>query len=221
MRTLPFDVEAVFQRVAAAVEPYPQAALFELRQLGFGSLWEQLVACIISIRTRDETTLPVAQALFARARTAAATLALPRAELEVLIRPSTFSERKAGQIRLIAEQVVREHNGDLPCDREVLLGFGGVGPKCANLALGIACGEPLVSVDVHVHRVTYRWGYVTATTPQAATGELEAKLPRHLRIDINRLLVPFGKHVCTGRAPRCSVCPVLPWCAQVGVTTHR
>lgn len=221
MSPLPFDVEAVFSRLEAAIEPYPKAALFALQEEGFGSLWEQLVACIISIRTRDETTLPVAKALFARARTPAETLALPVEELEQLIHPCTFSERKTGQIRAIADRVVGEHGGTLPCDRAVLLGFGGVGPKCANLALGIACGTPRVSVDVHVHRVTYRWGYVSAATPEAATEELESKLPRDLRVDINRLLVPFGKHICTGRAPHCSTCPVLAWCAQVGVTTHR
>lgn len=221
MRTLSFDIEAVLREIERAVEPYPKAALFELAQQGHASLWEQLVACIISIRTRDETTLPVAQALFARARTAAETRALPFEELERLIHPCTFSDRKAAQILTIAERVVEHHAGDLPCDRHLLLGFGGVGPKCANLALGIACGEALVSVDVHVHRVTHRWGYVSATTPEAATAELEAKLPHHLRVDINRLLVPFGKHICTGRAPHCSTCPVLARCAQVGVTTHR
>jgi endonuclease-3 len=101
------------------------------------------------------------------------------------------------------------------------MSFAGVGPKCANLALGIACEEPFISVDVHVHRVTNRWGYIEASTPEKAMIALEAKLPRRYWIEINQLLVPFGKHVCTGQRPKCSVCPVLDMCRQVGVTSHR
>jgi endonuclease-3 len=103
----------------------------------------------------------------------------------------------------------------------VLLEFSGVGPKCANLTLGIACRQPRISVDIHVHRVTNRWGYATASTPEGTLAVLEEKLPERHRVEINRLLVPFGKHICTGQLPRCSTCPVLDMCQQVGVTRHR
>jgi endonuclease-3 len=103
----------------------------------------------------------------------------------------------------------------------VLLSVHGVGPKCANLALGIACNLPLVGVDVHVHRVTNRWGYVDTATPEKTMAALQEKLPRAYWVEINALLVPFGKHVCTGAAPKCSTCPLLDMCRQVGVTTHR
>jgi endonuclease-3 len=76
-------------------------------------------------------------------------------------------------------------------------------------------------VDIHVHRVTNRWGYVAALTPEKTMAALEAKLPKRYWIEINRLLVPFGKHICTGNLPRCSTCPVLDMCQQVGVTAHR
>ena len=87
--------------------------------------------------------------------------------------------------------------------------------------LGIACGAPFISVDVHVHRVTARWGYVQAATPEKALPALETKLPPPYWIEINRLLVPFGKHICTGKLPHCSTCPVLDMCEQRGVTAHR
>jgi endonuclease III len=103
----------------------------------------------------------------------------------------------------------------------VLTSFRGVGPKCAHLALGVACGQPHISVDVHVWRVVNRWGYVQAPTPEATMVALQAVLPRRYWIEINRLLVPFGKHICTGVRPRCSTCPVLEYCRQVGVTEHR
>jgi endonuclease-3 len=104
---------------------------------------------------------------------------------------------------------------------EVMMGFKGVGPKCAHLAAGVACGEKVISVDIHVHRVTNRWGYVQARTPEQTLAALEKVLPKRYWIEINRLLVPFGKHVCTGVPPKCSTCPVLSMCRQVGVTKHR
>ena len=208
-------------RVEEAVRPYPKAALFELAEEGYNSPFEQLVACIISIRTRDEVTLPVSRKLFAQARTPQTILQLTPADIDKLIGASTFHENKAEQIHAIARQIVEEHDGQLPCDRELLLSFSGVGPKCANLTLGITCGEAVISVDVHVHRVTNRWGYVQASTPEKTMVALEAKLPPRYWLDINRLLVPFGKHICTGQLPRCSTCPVLEMCQQVGVEAHR
>jgi endonuclease-3 len=100
--------------------------------------------------------------------------------------------------------------------------FRGVGPKCANLVLGIACHQPHgIGVDVQVHRVTNRWGYVSATTPEKTMAQLESRLPKRYWVEINKLLVPFGKCVCTGTMPKCSTCPLLSYCRQVGVTKHR
>lgn len=217
----PFDIGLAMRRIRTAVRPWPKAALFELAEDGFNSTFEQLVACIISIRTYDEVTLPVSRKLFERARTPAEISELSYEELDALINLSTFHERKASQILAIARRAVDEYDGKLPCDSEVLRSFSGVGPKCANLVLGIACGEPFISVDIHVHRVTNRWGYVQASTPEKTLVALEVKLPRRYWIEINRLLVPFGKHICTGNLPHCSTCPVLDMCQQVGVKAHR
>lgn len=217
----PFDVAVAIPRLREAVAPFPKAALFELAADGFDSPFEQLVACIISIRTRDETTLPVARRLFEAARTPAAVAKLTADRIDKLIGACTFHEAKARQIREIARRCVEEHGDELPCDEETLLSFRGVGPKCANLALGIVCGKPGVAVDVHVHRVTNRWGYVEATNPESTMRALQDRLPREFWVELNSLLVPFGKHICTGRAPKCSTCPVLDMCRQVGVTEHR
>jgi endonuclease-3 len=216
-----FDIDLVMRRVEEAVAPYPKAALFELAASGFDSAFEQLVACIISIRTYDEVTLPVSRQLFAQARTPADISRMELEAIQHLIEPATFSERKAAQIQAIARQIVEAHDGELPCDRTLLLSFAGVGPKCANLTLAIACQQPFISVDVHEHRITNRWGYVQTTTPEKSLAALEQILPERYWIDINRLLVPFGKHLCTGQAPRCSICPVGAMCRQVGVGRHR
>ena len=217
----PFDIEEAMPLLRTATAPYPKAALFELAAEGYGSVFEILIACIISIRTRDETTLPVARGLFAVACTPAEVAALSDKEIDRLIGACTFHEPKTKTIRDIARQAVLDHGGVLPCDLDVLLSFKGVGPKCANLALGIACNLPLIGVDIHVHRVTNRWGYVKAKTPEKTMEALQEKLPQSYWVEINALLVPFGKHVCTGSRPKCSTCPLLQMCQQVGVTSHR
>ncbi|HTE17414.1 MAG TPA: endonuclease III [Armatimonadota bacterium] len=217
----PFDIDLMLARIEEAVRPFPKAALFELADEGHRSPFEQLVACIISIRTRDEVMLPTARRLFEVARTPDDVARMMPEQIDPLIRASAFHEAKARQIHEIAARTVAEYGGALPCDAAVLMGFRGVGPKCANLVLGIACDQPWIGVDIHVHRVTNRWGYVSARTPEATMAALEDVLPRRYWVEINRLLVPFGKHVCTGTLPKCTSCPVVDTCRQVGVTAHR
>jgi endonuclease-3 len=216
----PFDIDVAVERIREAVRPYPKAAMFELAAEGFDSPFEMLVACIISIRTYDEVMLPTARQLFALARTPEAMNALSVKAIDDAIGKSTFHEAKAAQLHEIAQQVVTRYGGSLPCDGEVIQSFRGVGPKCANLVLGIACKQPFISVDIHVHRVTNRWGYVKASTPEKTMLALEVRLPREYWIEINSLLVPFGKRICTGQRPKCSTCPLLDMCQQVGVPTH-
>jgi endonuclease-3 len=146
---------------------------------------------------------------------------MPVDDIAELIRDVTFGPRKAKQIQEIARRVRDVHASELPCDAETILAMPGIGPKCTNLVLGVACGEARISVDIHVHRVTNRWGYVTAKTPEKTMVALEQVLPEKYHIEINRLLVPFGKHICTGERPKCSTCPVLDMCQQVGMTSHR
>jgi endonuclease-3 len=216
----PLDVEQAIRLLRQAVAPYPKAALFELAAEGFTSVFEILVACILSIRTRDETTLPAARALFACARTAEEMTKLSEKEIDRLIGACTFHKPKAKTLLALARQTLDRYGGSLPCDAAVLQSFHGVGPKCANLAVGIACGQPLIGVDIHVHRVTNRWGLVETRTPEKTMTALQTKLPRRYWVEINALLVPFGKHICTGRVPKCSTCPLLEMCRQVGVTRH-
>lgn len=211
----------MFRGIRRAIKPFRKAALQELYADGHTSVFEQLVACLISIRTRDEATVPVARRLFEVARTPQHLARLSVDRIDALIHGCAFHYGKAKQIRTIAQEAVKKHGGQLPCDRDVLVSLGGVGEKCANLALGVACKQPYIGVDIHVHRVTNRWGLVATSTPEKTTAALTQILPKRYWIEINMLLVPFGKHICTGRAPKCSTCPVLDYCRQVGVTEHR
>ena len=216
----PLDIEEVILTLRQAVSPFPKAAMFALAEEGYTSAFEQLIACIISIRTYDEVSLPISCRLFTVASTPAAISNLSVEQIENLIAQSTYAKRKATQIKAIAHQIVTEHNGILPCDEKVMLSFKGVGVKCAHLALGIACQQPYICVDIHVHRVTNRWGYLQTKTPEQTTTALEAKLPAKYWIEINSLLVPFGKHICTGKLRYCSNCSLLEMCQQVGVSTN-
>jgi len=217
----PFDIDLAMARIREAVRPFPPAALFALADEGFNSPFELLMACIISIRTYDEVMLPCARRLFALGRTPSAVSQLTPEAIDAAIRPSTFHDAKARQIHDIACRLTATHGGILPCDGTLLRSFRGVGPKCANLVLGIGCQQPCIGVDIHVHRVTNRWGYVHGRTPEQTMAALEAVLPQQYWVESNRLLVPFGKHICTGSRPRCSICPVLDMCQQVGVKAHN
>jgi endonuclease-3 len=212
----PHRISVMLQRIRAAVAGYPKAAMFELAERGFATPFQQLVGCILSIRTRDEVSLPAALNLLERARDPRDVAKLSAARIDALIASVAFHRPKAEQIRTIAQRVVNDFGGSLPCDYDTLTSLPGVGPKCANLTLGIACGQPEISVDVHVHRVTNRWGYVQTTSPEKTLAALEQKLPAQHWIELNALLVPFGKHICTGRLPKCSTCPVLEYCRQIG-----
>ncbi|HYZ31884.1 MAG TPA: endonuclease III [Crenalkalicoccus sp.] len=217
----PFDFDEAFRRLRSAVAGLPKAAMFELRDRGYGSLFEQLVASLISARTRDETTVPVCLRLFAAVRTPQAMASLDEPTLVRLLHGVTFPEPKARDLLALSRRIANELHGVVPDTPEGLMNFRGVGPKIAALALGVALGRPLIAVDIHVHRITNRWGIVAASMPERTRSALETVVPERYRVEINERLVPFGKHICTGERPHCSRCLLLSMCRQVGVGAHR
>jgi endonuclease-3 len=180
-----------------------------------------LVACVISLRTKDEVTAAASARLFAVASTPERVAALRRERIARLIFPAGFYNTKAKQIQAIARLIAAEHEGRVPPDRDVLLTFPGVGRKTANLVLGLGFGIPAICVDTHVHRISNRLGMVRTTTPEETEHALENVLPKRLWIEINDLLVTFGQNVCQPVSPWCSRCPVAPRCPRLGVTRHR
>jgi endonuclease-3 len=217
----PFDIDTAIERLREAVRPFPKAMLFELYEEGHTSAFEVLVACLISVRTRDETSLAMARRLFEKARTPAVLAEMDINDIDALIDRCAFHLVKSEQINTMARLIMEENAGELPCSFEVMTSYPGIGPKCANLALGIACGQPRIGVDIHVHRITNRWGYVTASTPERTMAALATTLPERYHVEINALLVPFGKHICTPVGPKCSTCSLLDMCQQCGVDSHR
>lgn len=217
----PFDIDEVFRRLRRAVAPYPKAAMFDLREQGYDSPFEQLVGALISVRTRDETTLVACLRLFAEARTPEQLLALADARLVELLQGVGFREVKARDLKEIARRILQEHQGKVPDTLDGLTAFRGVGPKIAALTLATGFGQPAICVDIHVHRITNRWGYVATRTPEKTAEALAQVLPKRYWIEINERLVPFGKFLCTAGRPKCSACPLRSMCRQVGVEAAR
>ena len=180
-----------------------------------------LVACVISLRTKDAVTAQASARLFPVAQTPRAVAALPEARIAKLIFPAGFYNTKARQIREIARRVAGEHGGAGPAVREALLAFPGVGRKTANLVLGLGFGIPAICVDTHVHRISNRLGLVETRTPEQTEYALQEILPERAWIDINDLLVTFGQQICHPTSPRCSSCPLAERCPRVGVTRSR
>ena len=217
----PFDIDEAFRRLRPALAGLPKAAMFDLRDRGYSSPFEQLVGSLISARTRDETTMEVCLRLFAEAKTPRAMASLDEATLAGLLRGASFPEPKARDLIALSKRIVEERGGVVPDTLEGLTAFRGVGPKIAALTLAVGFGRAAIAVDIHVHRIANRWGYVETTTPEKTAAALALKLPERYWIEINERLVPFGKFVCTGVRPECSTCPLLSICRQVGVASRR
>lgn len=182
-----------------------------------------LITTVLSLRTQDRTTAAAAERLFRRARTPQALLTMSVRDIGRTIFPVGMSPTKACWLREIARIIRERHGGSVPRTQEELMEFPGVGPKVANLVLGVCFGIPAICVDTHVHRVSNRLGLVRTGTPEESEQALERVLPRDLWIEWNALLVTWGQNVCTPRRPRCSLCPlrVKKLCPQVGVRFPR
>ena len=180
-----------------------------------------LIACLLSLRTRDETTGPASERLFALADTPAAMLRLTPKEIERAIFPVGFYHTKARVILGVCRDLLGRFTGRVPDTIEDLLTLKGVGRKTANLVVTVGFGKPGICVDVHVHRISNRLGYVRTRTPEQTEMALRGKLPRRYWIGYNDLLVAFGQNICLPVSPRCSACPVRPRCPRIGVTRSR
>jgi endonuclease-3 len=180
-----------------------------------------LVACVISLRTKDEVTALASGRLFEVASTPGALAKLPERRIAKLIFPAGFYNTKAKQIREIARRIARDHGGQVPAERDALLALPGVGRKTANLVLGLGFGIPAICVDTHVHRISNRLGLVRTKTPEQTEYALQEVLPKRLWVEINDLLVTFGQNICQPISPRCSICPLAQRCPRIGVVRHR
>jgi endonuclease-3 len=175
----------------------------------------------LSLRTRDETTLPACERLFARADTMQGMLKIPVKEIQTLIYPVGFYKTKALRIHDICEDLIARFGSLVPDEIDLLLTLKGVGRKTANLVLTEGFGKPGICVDTHVHRISNRLGYIKTKSPQETEFTLRKKLPQEYWIEYNALLVTWGQNVCKPISPLCSTCPVNHICQRVKVGISR
>ena len=180
-----------------------------------------LVSTVLSLRTKDETTAEASRRLFAEADTPAGILGLGEKKIRDLIYPVGFYRVKAKNIVGICEKLLDEYGGEVPDTVEELLGFRGVGRKTANLVVSLGYSKPAICVDIHVHRISNRWGFVDTENPLETEMALRDALPRKYWIEYNSLLVALGQSVCRPVSPFCSRCPVSGHCPRVGVSKSR
>lgn len=180
-----------------------------------------LVATILSLRTKDETTAKAAARLFKLADTPQTMIKLDLIDIEKAIYPVGFYRNKAGQILELSKRIIDEFDGVVPNTKEDLMSFNGVGLKTANLVLALGFKIPAICVDVHVHRISNRIGFIRTKTPDESEARLSKKVPKAKWLEINDLFVALGQTICKPVSPICSVCPISHLCEKVGVKTSR
>ena len=180
-----------------------------------------LISCLLSLRTKDETTRAASQRLFRLARTPQRMVRLSPRTTERAIYPVGFYRTKARTIRAVCRTLLDRYGGRVPESLEELLTITGVGRKTANLVVTLAFRKDGICVDTHVHRISNRWGYVKTKTPEQTEMALRHKLPRRYWQSYNDLLVTFGQNLCHPTSPWCSRCPLARRCPRLGVTHSR
>ncbi len=185
------------------------------------SPYRVLISTLLSLRTKDETTLKASKRLFEKADTPEKMLTLSKEEIEKLIYPVGFYHRKAEQILKISKILIEKYNGKVPDSLDELLKLPGVGRKTANLVLNEGFGKSGICVDTHVHRISNRLGLVKTKNPTETEFALQKVLPKKHWIIFNTLLVTLGQNICTPISPKCSTCPLNSICPKVGVKKHR
>lgn len=179
-----------------------------------------LVTTILSARTKDETTAGAARRLFEQVSRPEDLDAISLSRLERLIFPVGFYHTKARHLKLLPKELHTLYGGAIPDSVDELVKLPGVGRKTANLVVAVAFGKPAICVDVHVHRICNRLGYLTTKTPYETEMKLREILPQPLWIEFNSILVSFGQHTCFPVNPRCNACPIARHCNRVGVRTR-
>lgn len=207
-----FDIDKVVQKLKDAKQ---QKSEFVNLMDSFNNPYLVLIACILSLRTNDRTTYPATLRMLELARTPQEMKNVKVEDLAKAIYPVGFYENKAKQIIELSRKIVDELDGKVPDEIEELCKFKGVGRKTANLVLARGFNKPAICVDVHVHRIFNRLGYVKTKNPEETEFALREKLPLKHWIDINTLIVTHGQNVCKPIKPNCSECPIEEYCAKL------
>jgi endonuclease III len=213
------NIAKVYDVLAKEYEKY-RAPVVDLVEAQTKDPFKILLATILSARTKDTTTSEVVNAMFEYIHTPEDLAKYTREEIEEMIYPVGFFRNKAKSLHKLPEVLKNKFNDRVPEEIDDLLQLPGVGRKTANLVRTIAFRKPAICVDVHVHRISNRLGYVQTKTPLETEMKLREILPEKYWLNYNSYLVAFGQNHCTPRNPKCSTCPISAECERIGVITR-
>lgn len=213
------NVLGIIRKVKRQVKGFilPSVTQFSKRQ----DPYLVLVSCLLSLRTKDKTTIEASKRLFKVASTAGEVAGLSLSKLRKLIYPVGFYRNKARVIKQISRKISEDLEGKVPSSLDSLLSLKGVGRKTANLVLGLAFKIPAICVDTHVHRISNRLGWVNTGNPEETEYALMDIVPKSRWIELNTLFVAFGQNICVAVSPFCSRCNVENFCKKIRVNKSR
>ncbi len=183
-----------------------------LEELGNYTPFQMVVMTLLSSRTRDSTTIPLVKKLFAVYPRPEDFVKMDLAKLEKLLYGVGFYKVKARHVKSLSKVILEKYQGKVPDTFEELTSLPGVGRKTANCVLAYTFKKPAIAVDIHVHRISNRLGWVKTVTPEETEEALQKLFPQNLWIEVNRLLVGHGQSICLPINPKCTICPVLKYC---------
>jgi endonuclease III len=198
------DVERICDAWAASITPRCE--------LVHGTVFELLVAVVLSAQCTDANVNRATALLFPAARTPQAIVALGVEGVTPFIRSIGLFNAKARHLVELSRLLLERHGGEVPRDRDALTALPGVGRKTANVVLNVWWGEPTIAVDTHALRVSNRLGICCTTTPEQTEQVLLQRIPVQHRRHVHAYLVLHGRYTCTARSPHCVQCPVADWC---------
>ena len=180
-----------------------------------------LISCLLSLRARDENTEKVSAKLFEVADTPEKITKLPTRKLEKIIYSSGHYKKKARTLKHVSRDLIKKFNSKVPSNKEDLMSIKGIGPKTANIVLNFAYDKLVIPVDVHVHIIANRLGWVNTKTAEKTEPALENILPKKYWNEINGIFVLLGKKVCQTFSPKCSICPINQYCSKINIKRSR
>lgn len=183
--------------------------------------FKTLISCLLSLRTQDRNTAKASASLFRVADTPQKIVKLPIKRLEKLIYCSGYYHNKARTIKHVSNVILKGYKGKVPDDFDKLIEIKGIGRKTANIVLSFAYNKQVIPVDVHVHVIANRLGWVKTKNPDQTEIELMKIIPKKYWYELNTLFVLFGQTICTTLSPWCSRCPVKKLCPRLGITRSR
>lgn len=215
------DIHQIIPILREAIEAWEMPIVDAMGEREDRTPYHILITTILSLRTKDTLTAQIAPKLFAVADNPYEMVKLSPEKVAEIIYPVGFYRNKAKSILAVSQQLIDDYNGQVPDDLDELLKLPGVGRKTANLVVTSAYNKPGICVDIHVHRISNRWGYVETKTPEETEFALRDKLPPEYWIEYNKLLVSMGQNLCAPISPWCSKCPVTQFCDRIGVDRNR